>query len=182
MERGFDRSKPSKQTRDLIDVPGVVKNAISAVMIVGAKSPASTPAFQVFDESQEPARTTPSMRRTPSSRQPDDELVTRTAALSLRVFDTSPRQTPASTPSHPEDLTSPAAAVGQQETDTLILNNMIERIETVLEITSRRSYAGVNADSPSLTAFSRGGPSKWVSRYVDYTSKYGLGFLLNDGR
>lgn len=24
-------------------------------------------------------------------------------------------------------------------------------------------------------------PSIWVSRYVDYTSKYGLGFLLNDG-
>jgi len=26
-----------------------------------------------------------------------------------------------------------------------------------------------------------GCPSKWVTRYVDYTSKYGLGFLLNDG-
>ena len=25
------------------------------------------------------------------------------------------------------------------------------------------------------------GPTKWVTRYVDYTSKYGLGFLLNDG-
>ncbi len=24
--------------------------------------------------------------------------------------------------------------------------------------------------------------SKWVLRFVDYTSKYGLGFLLNDGR
>ncbi len=24
--------------------------------------------------------------------------------------------------------------------------------------------------------------TKWVSRFVDYTSKYGLGFLLNDGR
>lgn len=24
--------------------------------------------------------------------------------------------------------------------------------------------------------------SLWVTRYVDYTSKYGLGFLLNDGR
>ena len=26
------------------------------------------------------------------------------------------------------------------------------------------------------------GTDKWVTRYVDYTSKYGLGFLLNDGR
>lgn len=25
------------------------------------------------------------------------------------------------------------------------------------------------------------GATKWVTRYVDYTSKYGLGFLLNDG-
>lgn len=25
-------------------------------------------------------------------------------------------------------------------------------------------------------------PDLWVTRYVDYTSKYGLGFLLNDGR
>lgn len=28
----------------------------------------------------------------------------------------------------------------------------------------------------------RGGADKWVTRYVDYTSKYGLGFLFNDGR
>jgi hypothetical protein len=26
------------------------------------------------------------------------------------------------------------------------------------------------------------GAQKWVTRYVDYTSKYGLGFLFNDGR
>lgn len=28
----------------------------------------------------------------------------------------------------------------------------------------------------------RGAADKWVTRYVDYTSKYGLGFLFNDGR
>ena len=36
-------------------------------------------------------------------------------------------------------------------------------------------------DTRSIPVNSGGAP-KWVTRYVDYTSKYGLGFLLNDGR
>ena len=30
--------------------------------------------------------------------------------------------------------------------------------------------------------FNEGVATAWVTKYVDYTSKYGLGFLLNDGR
>jgi hypothetical protein len=66
--------------------------------------------------------------------------------------------------------------------DAFVLHNMIDRIDNVLETTSKRSYANINADSISLREFSTGGPDMWVARYVDYTSKYGMGFLLSDGR
>ena len=66
--------------------------------------------------------------------------------------------------------------------DVYTLNNMTKRVIIVLDIVSSRDYSNVAADSQSLVAVTSGGPTKWVERYVDYTSKYGLGYLLSDGR
>ena len=44
-----------------------------------------------------------------------------------------------------------------------------------------RSGEVVSNMSPQPKRSSTAKATKWVSRYVDYTSKYGLGFLLNDG-
>jgi polo-like kinase 1 len=73
-----------------------------------------------------------------------------------------------------EQLNSPRAG----DMDSAILLQMLERLTTVLDIAESRlnSYHGTQP-----LATSRGGPETWVTRYVDYTSKYGLGFLLNDG-
>ena len=177
-----DRSKPQKQTREVIDIPGVnvVKSAISSVI---GSSKTSTPksTFQVFDETEEPRRTVGSHHKTPQFRSVEDELVSRTATLSIRAQDASPFSTV--NPSPREALTtSVGGSTTAPENDALVLHDMIDRLETVLEVTSKRTYSRVNTGSPSPTAFSRGGPTKWVSRYVDYTSKYGLGFLLSDGR
>lgn len=64
------------------------------------------------------------------------------------------------------------------EADHEYLLEMLERLTAVLEVSDTRRFKYLtSAPKPC----SRGGPSKWVTRYVDYTTKYGLGFLLNDG-
>lgn len=179
-----DRQKaPSKQGRDVME--GAMKNALSALANIGgvvrspspAVAPAPQPAFRVFDETESSRRS----KGSPPSQalQMEEDIVSRTAAMSIRAQDSSPFHSAMTSPT--AELSGNPSAI-PQEHDTLILHNMIERIDSVLEVTSRRSYSHVHPDSPSLTAFARGGPQRWVSRYVDYTSKYGLGFLLNDGR
>jgi serine/threonine protein kinase len=142
----------------LIDVQGAVKNAWCGVANAGT---ATTPAphstkssgFQIFDEL--------GLR---SAKQQQD-LISRTCKLDIQ----SPRD-------------QPVTLSNTAESDAFTLNNMVDRISAVLDVVSGRSYSSARPDSPSLTALTCGGPTKWVSRYVDYTSKYGLGYLLNDGR
>jgi serine/threonine protein kinase len=140
----------------VIDVQGAVKNAWCAVVNATTTSaPHSTMkrGFQVFDESG-----------CRCSKQQQD-LIARTSKLDIQ----SPRD-------------QPVISSNSAENDLLTLNNMVDRISSVLDVVPGRSYTNINPDSPSLTTFTCGGPTKWVSRYVDYTSKYGLGYLLNDGR
>ncbi|KAG7349684.1 sserine/threonine protein kinase with PASTA sensor domain [Nitzschia inconspicua] len=149
--------EPKCAPNPIMDMQGAVKNAWSAV-VNAATATTSTPqstasrGFQVFDESES---------RVVKQQQ---DLVARTSKLDIQ----SPRDYP----------TTPMTTA---ESDALTLNNMVDRISTVLDVVSRRSYSNISPDSPSLAAFTSGGPNKWVSRYVDYTSKYGLGYLLNDG-
>jgi polo-like kinase 1 len=156
VEPAADRSsKPTKTQMTSLDVQGVVKNVVSAVMGVGIKA-SEKQGFKVFDETET---------------KKSEDIVSRTAAMSIKT------NTPlASSSPRSEILPSPTSE------DAFVLYNMIDRIDAVLEITTKRSYVNVNADSISLKAFSTGGPEKWVARYVDYTSKYGLGFLLSDAR
>lgn len=172
------KSAKSHQPAPAIDVQGVVQNVASAVMnVVNKTTPTAVQAFKVFDEnegSKSGHRTTPTSLFTNPV---DDDLASRTGAMSIRTT-TSLRTNPSVTSSStPRDLPSPISD------DAFVLNNMIDRIDTVLEITSKRTYTNnVDHDSPSLQPVTTEGPKQWVSRYVDYTSKYGLGFLLSDGR
>jgi polo-like kinase 1 len=193
---------PIKDGRGVVE--GAIKSTLSALASIGGRSPggptvaapAPQPAFRVFDETGDSKRAPSSGFKinqvtTPvHSRQVEENIVSRTAALSIRsTKDASPFEAMSIGASPRDMMVSPSYGAGptksspiMQDQDTLILQHMIGRIDDVLEVTSRRSYSHMHPDSPSLTAFSRGGPQKWVSRYVDYTSKYGLGFLLNDGR
>jgi serine/threonine protein kinase len=192
----------SKEGRGVVE--GAIKSTLSALANISGKSPsaattvtaAPVPAFRVFDETEDSKRGAISgfkitKLNTPSHvRQVEENIVSRTAALSIHSpMSDSPFDAATLGVASREVMASPANAARPgkvaptgQEQDTQILHHMIGRIEDVLEVTSRRSYSHIHPNSPSLTVFSRGGPLIWVSRYVDYTSKYGLGFLLNDGR
>ena len=57
---------------------------------------------------------------------------------------------------------------------------MHSRLEECLANYERIQNGGPKVECP-LKGGEVWGAKKWVTRYVDYTSKYGLGFLLNDG-
>ena len=59
------------------------------------------------------------------------------------------------------------------------VDNDMHALETMHQ---RLSQSFATGTVPASTPVSPdNGAKKWVTRYVDYTSKYGLGFLLNDG-
>jgi hypothetical protein len=110
------------------------------------------------------------------------ELIARTAAVSLRQ--TPPSCSEPAESFHPDsDAASMTSAVvnSKMEQDMLILKQMHDRLTAVLDVTESRKHA-YGQQPCSARPVAKGGPSKWVVRYVDYTSKYGLGFLLSDGR
>jgi serine/threonine protein kinase len=170
-------TKPKEVTvpSPMMDVQGAVKNAWSAVMDAANSNGTGTPAhhpggFQVFDE-------------TADSNGKTKEIISRTANMVIHGHDASPfSAAPTSNPSPRGGSVTPSLSQPNCESDAYTLTNMVDRISTVLDVVSMRSYSSVAFDSPSLTPFTRGGPTTWVARYVDYTSKYGLGYLLNDGR
>jgi len=73
---------------------------------------------------------------------------------------------------------APKIVSSYKDQDMLALESIHKRLTDTF---SRPSpLADENYIKPRSPNSSMGAP-KWVSRYVDYTSKYGLGFLLNDG-
>lgn len=206
---GLDRNKKEKSDRDVINVQGLVRHALNAVSSnnqngLGSTSkrpsvstPSSSP-FQIYDETTESrtprvqsiSKGSYSSRPSPSG---SEELVAKTDSLSVRGTGTSQQKVmdaPRSDFHRAQSVVSAVSAatsanVGSvvpttgADTDANILHQMLGNLETVMAITDQRKGT---YHSSSPRPVHRGGPSKWVTRYVDYTSKYGLGFLLNDGR
>lgn len=172
LKRGSASSQTKKDKpaeRQTIDMQRIVKSAMSmATTGAVAKKAAASPAFKIFDESK--VSDTPSEvgSRVSASRNTvldTETIVTRTKALSIA---SSPTSTQPST-----------ASQSSTERDAEILRDIVDQLDTVLGIASSRKGSYRTFSSRPLSP--RYGPSKWVTRYVDYTSKYGLGFLLNDG-
>eukprot|EP00523_Entomoneis_sp_CCMP467_P005833 CAMPEP_0168747596 /NCGR_PEP_ID=MMETSP0724-20121128/15741_1 /TAXON_ID=265536 /ORGANISM="Amphiprora sp., Strain CCMP467" /LENGTH=830 /DNA_ID=CAMNT_0008795397 /DNA_START=200 /DNA_END=2692 /DNA_ORIENTATION=- len=139
------------------DVQRLVKQALG----LGSKSKSPSPAFHIFEETGQSGLARESPRA---------DIVEKTRTLSL------------SNQGHREasSLNTPRSqAIIMPTSDFDILKNMAKRLDTVLDIAdSRRST--YRPQTPRATV-GLSSPDKWVQRYVDYTSKYGLGFLLNDG-
>ena len=91
-----------------------------------------------------------------------DDLTAKTAAFTLSSGG-------ASTASSSSRRSS---AGGVIDNDMFALETMHQRLSQSF---SKSAPPTAEAASPDE------GATKWVTRYVDYTSKYGLGFLLNDG-
>ncbi|KAL3802357.1 hypothetical protein HJC23_007182 [Cyclotella cryptica] len=78
---------------------------------------------------------------------------------------------------------SAATPKGQQTSpdDLSELEVMHNRLTECLNNYERVQNGGAKVELPYPIDCDMWGATKWVTRYVDYTSKYGLGFLLNDG-
>lgn len=72
---------------------------------------------------------------------------------------------------------------GQQTNpdDVAELEVMHKRLTECLSNYERVQNGGAKMEPSTTIDNDMWGATKWVTRYVDYTSKYGLGFLLNDG-
>ena len=164
-------TKPVKGDRDA-DTHRVVNTALMPTKANSNKKASAPSVFQIYDESKPSDSSKPNVVVAPNPHAEQvsvDALVSRTGNLSLA----SPAmQKPPSTSSKSPDLLS-------TENDFDVVRNMVDQLDTVLAIANSRkgSYRPHALQSVS----SQNGPQKWVIRYVDYTSKYGLGFLLNDG-
>ena len=150
------RSSPSEKKGKAVpsaDFNRIIKTALS-ISSSKSKPTGSSTAFKIYDE-------------TKKSVHPDevDRLTERTAALSV-----------ASLRSGKSKASSPSSV--SQSDDYYSIQRMIDQLDTVLTITSEKAGT-YRMQTPRPVAMSHG-PKKWVSRYVDYTSKYGLGFLFND--
>ncbi|GMH69666.1 hypothetical protein TrLO_g11246 [Triparma laevis f. longispina] len=94
-----------------------------------------------------------------------DDLTAKTAAFTLSGTTSSATQSSSST--------SRRSSAGSN------IDNDMFALETMHQRLSQSFKSGTVPVSTPVAP--EGGAKKWVTRYVDYTSKYGLGFLLNDG-
>lgn len=159
-----------------VEKTDVRQNVIKNTMTSSKSKPSkSSVGFQIYDESGGIALSKGQRQTKP--RQYDtmeDILVCRTKSLSM----TSSKPQPTEQNSHCSPNSSTSSIHATIETDAEVLQRMVGRLNTVLEITALRQGTYTRAPQPTS---GRHEPSVWLTRYVDYTSKYGLGFLLNDG-
>jgi hypothetical protein len=144
------------------EVREAVQERLRATMSVTPSAASAPPTktqhhFAIYDETAE-KRMVP--LKTPKSEM--DDIISRATHMSLNQ-----KASPA-----------PSAEYSTMD-DTEILANMLESLSTALDVAEEQKFS--YSRSTVVRPTSRGGPSIWVTRYVDYTSKYGLGFLLNEG-
>ena len=181
VDYGNEYAKPSK--KEEFNPHGFVQGAAIASSVQRTESavpfqlkrkskPEVMPAFRVFDETTDTGGSGGSKRsaqaKAPQSRQMQSRLEgLMSMAENMRL----------NSGSYEEEQRLPLPT--SSDNDGAILQMMLERLNTVLQVSEQQKFK----HSPrEVKPSSRGGPSKWVTRYVDYTSKYGLGFLMNDGR
>lgn len=150
----------------------IVKQAARNVFPTPPSNPTK---FKIYDETdnglvQKEDHT--SSTRSGTSVSSTENLINRTKALTI----TTARKVLERPESEPTPQSSVSAA---PDDDSKFLCAQLERLEDVLEVTESRK----GQYRPLTPTSMRNGslPEHWVTRYVDYTSKYGLGFLLNDG-
>jgi hypothetical protein len=150
------QEKAEKRSRE---IRAAVNERLRATLSIASSVQPSN--FEIYDETK--AKPTPP--ETPSSSSAIDDIISRAAGLSI-----------AGRKQDPEGLSPGSCPLDDAE----ILTIMLDTLSTALDVAEARKYT--YAHSPVVKPCARGGPLMWVTRYVDYTSKYGLGFLLNDGR
>mmetsp|Transcript_8932 Transcript_8932/g.13217 ORF Transcript_8932/g.13217 Transcript_8932/m.13217 type:complete len:853 (-) Transcript_8932:133-2691(-) len=158
---------------------------------------ASSQKFQIFDDNnfnddnQPPSEQAPPRyhEKPPQSRAPvpihyssvDKDINAITEKTAALTVDTKP-ELPISqeVELNKDHYVSPKAA----SSDLQVLEMMHTKLRETLNRAESVRYGleGISRPQDELQRVrDTSGPAKWVTRYVDYTSKYGLGFLLSDG-
>jgi hypothetical protein len=178
MNFGTEYEKPAE--KDWFNPNGFVQSAVVAASAKRSEvatlqfprksKPEVQPAFRVFDETADAvgsgSEKSSNHSKPPQARQLHprlDSIMSMTANMRLG-----------------EEERTPAEKPTQTDNDVEILHLMLERLSTVLDVCEQHKF--IYSSSQVVKPVSRGSPTKWITRYVDYTSKYGLGFLMNDGR
>ena len=127
----------------------------------------SSSKFNIFEEGKEPERKSSGHHENP----PQSDLFSNGQAAGSAAGVTTPTLVSNTASSSPTSSTA--------DKDMHALEVMHRRLQNAFEsagtVSSQRSKS-----TPATSDVVQ--PDRWVTRYVDYTSKYGLGFLLNDGR
>jgi POLO box duplicated region len=179
----FDETSPNIAARTPKDVKSALQTSQTTSPRLTSSLLAAAQEGKVSSKQQSPPLTSTfetsskvTLSGSLTSQLPDiaDELLTaRTKALSINASNSKNRSYVSSV------HTNVASSVfANLENDVDVLKKMADHIDRVLNVADSRQK--VYGSSPSPLVSSRRGPPKWVTRYVDYTSKYGLGFLLND--
>ena len=128
----------------------------------------SSSKFNIFEEDKEPERKSSGHHENP----PQSDLFSNGQA-------TGGAAATVTTPTLVSNTASSSPTSSTADKDMHALEVMHRRLQNAFEsagaVSSQRSKS-----TPATSDVVQ--PDRWVTRYVDYTSKYGLGFLLNDGR
>jgi len=111
-----------------------------------------------------------------------DNLTKKTSACSLKESlqtnsNTSECATQPTICDRDQNLIESETATDTKDGDMKALETMHSRLKEAIDNISSIGEGNVLQSVPPVNL----SVSRWVTRYVDYTSKYGLGFLLNDG-
>ena len=167
--------------------------------VVPAKSSAppssTTPKFNIFNDMGDQIECKPASNTAKSSSAPamqDSTPVNKlTDKMSAFGFD-DVKNTPEASSGSPfnvdvkpaQDRPAPSAHTPKGSSSPDDLNELeviYSRLTECLSNYERVQNGGAKVEPTSPVDSDMWGATKWVTRYVDYTSKYGLGFLLNDG-
>lgn len=81
-----------------------------------------------------------------------------------------------------DNPTTESPSLGRPKaTDDEDANTLLCMYSRLKDFTAHLEMSEGPRSSKPASPLDFGGAEKWVTRYVDYTSKYGLGFLFNDG-
>lgn len=169
-----------------------------SVKSVATAAPASsTPKFNIFSDSGDEVECKPSVPQSTvlmstQDSTPVNRLADKMSAFGFNEVKGTPPMSSAQSPtiefnSRPSQEKSPhpssESPKGLQTSpdDLGELEVMYNRLTECLGNYERVQNGGAKVEPTSPTGSAMWGVTKWVTRYVDYTSKYGLGFLLNDG-
>jgi len=165
-----EQSRTSKPSGERADCGPIVRTCSAVAVASAACGTGSSPAaFEIFDESNSKQK-----QQMSSGKDMLDEvqkLTARTGAMSMKDMRC---DKDSDTPTQSSPL-SPSS--GDQ--DMQIVRSILQNINFIMA----KGDALMENDQydPKMRPAALGGAKFWVTRYVDYTSKYGLGFLLNDG-